>query len=291
MKITKAIISLAGFGTRFLPVTKAMPKEMLPVVDKPIVQYLVEEAVAAGITDIILVTRYGNRAIEDHFDSNSELEHLLEKQGKPDKLKIVKEISQLANFVYVRQKSHLPYGNATPLLVAKPLIDNDEAFVYMYGDDLVKSKVSCTKQLIDKFKEGGIDGINAVQEMPHEVLNRYGTVKFKESGVTNQLDYYVEKPETGTEPSNMVSFGRFVLSYKIFEHLRVDALGKDNELWMVDAVTKLAKEGVVLAQPIEGKWLTTGDPVNYLQATIEFALDNPSINGKFKEYLKTLKLD
>ena len=290
MKITKAIISLAGFGTRFLPVTKAMPKEMLPVVDKPIVQYLVEEAVAAGITDIILVTRYGNRAIEDHFDSNSELEHLLEQQGKTDKLKMVKEIAQMANFIYVRQKSHLPYGNASPLLAAKSLIDDDESFVYMYGDDLVKSKVSCTKQLIDKYNEGGIDGINAVQRMPREVLNRYGTVKLKEGGIENQLDYFVEKPAAGEEPSDMVSFGRFVLSYKIFDYLDPKNLGKDNELWMVDAVTQMAKDSVVLAQPFEGKWLTTGDPVNYLQATIEFALDHPKINGEFKQFLRELHI-
>lgn len=286
MKITKAIISLAGFGTRFLPVTKAMPKEMLPIVDKPIVQYLVEEAVEAGITDIILVTRYGNRAIEDHFDSNSELEHLLEQQGKKDKLEMIRQIPQLANFVYVRQKAHLPYGNATPLIVAKPLIDADEVFVYMYGDDLVKAEVSCTKQLIDKYNEGGIAAINAVQEMPEEVLHRYGMVKLKEGGMKNQLDYFVEKPEKGKAPSNLASFGRYVLSYKIFDYLDIKALGKDNELWMVDAVTKMAKDHVVIAQPIKGKWLTTGDPVNYLQATIEFALSNPKINGDFREYLK-----
>lgn len=288
MKITKAIISLAGFGTRFLPVTKAMPKEMLPIVDKPIVQYLVEEAVAAGIKDIILVTRYGNRAIEDHFDSNAELEHLLEKQGKKDKLEMVQRISQMANFVYVRQRAHLPYGNATPLLVAKPLIDNDESFVYMFGDDLVKAEVSCTKQLIDRYNKGDIAGINAVQEMPREDLNRYGVVKLKEKGLPDQLDYYVEKPEPDKAPSNLASFGRYVLSYRIFDYLDIKALGKDNELWMVDAVTKMAKDHVVIAQPIQGKWFTTGDPVNYLQATIEFALSDPKINEKFREYLKAL---
>jgi len=289
MKITKAIISLAGFGTRFLPVTKAMPKEMLPIVDKPIVQYLVEEAVASGIEDIILVTRYGNRAIEDHFDSNSQLEHLLEEQGKLEKLEMVRGISKMANFVYVRQKSHLPYGNATPLAVAKPLIDNDEAFVYMFGDDLVKAKIPCTKQLIERFNKGNIDGVNAVQEMPEEVLNRYGIVKLKEDGEKDQLDYYVEKPDLGKAPSNLASFGRYVLSYKIFDYLDITDLGKDNELWMVDAVTKMAKEGIVIAQPINGTWLTTGDPVSYLKATIEFALAHPEINGSLSEYLKTLK--
>ena len=265
-----------------------MPKEMLPVVDKPIVQYLVEEAVAAGITDIILVTRYGNRAIEDHFDSNAELEHLLEKQGKTERLEMVRKISQMANFIYVRQKSHLPYGNGTPLLVAKPLINKGEDFVYMYGDDLVKSDVSCTKQLVDRFNEGGIDGVNAVQEMPRKVLDRYGTVKLKEGKIKNQLDYYVEKPELGKEPSNLVTFGRFVFSSKIFDYLDVNATGKDNELWMVDAVTKMAKNHVVIAEPIKGKWLTTGDPINYLQATIEFALANPKINKDFKVYLQDL---
>ncbi|OIN93451.1 hypothetical protein AUJ38_03370 [bacterium CG1_02_42_9] len=290
-KITKAVIALAGFGTRFLPATKAQPKEMLPIIDKPIVQYLVEEAVDSGITVIILVTRHGSRALEDHFDSSPELENLLEAQGKTKYLEMVRKISTMANFVYVGQKKHMPYGNATPILCAKPLIDNDEAFVYMYGDDLVKAEVPCTKQLIDIFEKTGCAAINAVQEMPEDVLYRYGIVKYKEhkeGGVPNQLEYFVEKPEPGKAPSKMASFGRFVFSYQIFDFLSPEAVGKGNELWVVDAITKLAKDHVVLAQPIEGKWLTTGDPLNYLKATVEYALDHPEIKGAFREYLKTI---
>ena len=287
-KVTKAVIAVAGFGTRFLPVTKSQPKEMLPIVDKPIVQYLVEEAVASGITDVILVTRYGTRAIEDHFDSISELEHMLEKQGKTKYLEMVRQVSQMANFIYIRQRTHMPYGNATPMLCAKPLINDGESFVYMYGDDLVKAAVPCTKQLIDIYEKTGCAAINAVQPMPSDVLYRYGTVKYKDGGVPNQLEYFVEKPKAGEEPSNMVSFGRFVFSSKIFDYLTPEDTGKDNELWMVDAVTRLAKDHVVLAQPFEGKWLTTGDPLNYLKATVEYALEHPEIAEPFREYLKSI---
>lgn len=287
MKIRKAIITVAGFGTRFLPATKAQPKEMLPIVEKPIIQYLVEEAVAAGIQDIILVTRSDNRPIEDHFDSRFELEYKLEEAGKLERLEEVRKLSSMANFIYIRQKG--PYGNATPLVCAKHLLAPDEPFVYMFGDDLVLSKKPCVAQLIEAFEKEQAAAVVAVQEVPFEDLSKYGIVKFKGAD-TKEIDYVIEKPEPQNAPSNYSTFGRFVFSHKIIDALEETTLGKAGELWLMDAITKLAKTEKVLAHPIEGKWLTTGDPLNYLKATVEFALARPDLGAQFKDYLKTLKI-
>lgn len=288
--VTKAVIAAAGYGTRFLPATKNQPKEMLPIIDKPIIQYLVEEAVASGIKDIIIVTRAGQTALEDHFDSHVELEHLLRYQGKEKYLKEIQEIPQLANIVYVRQKKHLPYGNATPLLCAAPLIDDDEAFVYMFGDDLVQAKVPAVKQLIKVYEQHHPAAVLAVQEVPWEVVDRYGTVHYKKGTRINQIDGLVEKAPRDKAPSNMAQFGRFIFSYKVIETLKKTPTGKDNELWVADTLNKLAKKALVIAQPIEGKWLTTGDPLNYLKATVEYALARPDLAAPFGQYLRSLKL-
>lgn len=288
--VTKAVIAAAGYGTRFLPATKNQPKEMLPIIDKPIIQYLVEEAVASGISDIIIVTRAGQTALEDHFDSHVELEHLLRYQGKEKYLREIQEIPQLANIAYVRQKKHLPYGNATPLLCAAPLIDDDESFVYMFGDDLVQAKVPSVKQLIDIYEKHHPAAVLAVQEVPWEVVDRYGTVHYKRGTRINQIDRLVEKAKVEDAPSNMAQFGRFVFSHKVIETLEKTPTGKDNELWVADTLNKLAKKDLVIAQSIKGKWLTTGDPLNYLKATVEFALDRPDLGKPFKEYLQSLNL-
>src|SRR4030066_2297007 len=174
-KITKAVIAAAGHGTRFLPATKNQPKEMLPIIDKPIIHYLVEECVASGITDIIIVTRAGQGIMEDYFDSHVELEHMLDSQGKEELLEKVREIPNLANFVYVRQKKNLPYGNGTPLLCASPLIDDYEAFAYLFGDDMVISKTPCLKQLINAYENEKCDGVIAAQKVPTTEPYRYGT--------------------------------------------------------------------------------------------------------------------
>src|SRR5512136_935653 len=194
MKITKAVIAVAGYGTRFLPATKVQPKEMLPIVDKPVVQYLVEEAVASGITDIILVTRSGNQALEDHFDSSRELEIHLEAQGKMRELEEVQRIPTMANFIYVRQTKDMPYGNGTPLLCAKSLIHPDEAVVYMFGDDIVKSEVPCAKQLMDVYDECHPAAVIAAQEVPLDEISRYGVPKLKPGAGRRELEYIVEKP-------------------------------------------------------------------------------------------------
>jgi UTP--glucose-1-phosphate uridylyltransferase len=290
MKISKAVIAVAGYGTRFIPATKVQPKEMLPIVDKPVVQYLVEEAVASGITDIILVTRSGNQALEDHFDSSRELEIHLEAQKKWKELEEVRRIPNMANFIYVRQGRDMPYGNGTPLLCAKSLISPDEAFVYMFGDDVVKSELPCTRQLINVFHEHGPAGVIAVQEVPLSEVHRYGVPKLKQGSDRNELEYIVEKPAPAYAPSNLAQLGRFVFTHKIIDILEKLTVGKGGELWLTDAIDRLAATDSVLVHTIEGKWFTTGDPLRFLKTTVELALDRPDIGRAFAEYLKGLDL-
>ena len=291
-KIRKAIIAAAGYGTRFLPATKNQPKEMLPIIDKPIIHYLVEECVASGITDIIIVTRAGQGIMEDYFDSHVELEHMLDVNGKEELLKTVREIPQLANFVYVRQKKNLPYGNGTPLLVAAPLIDNDEAFVYMFGDDLTIAKTPVTKQLINVYHKEKPSAILAVQEVPDSEVERYGTVEYKKDAKYKyEIKALLEKMPLGKNPSNMAQFGRFVFNYDVVKELKNTPSGKGGELWISDVLNNLAKKGKkVIAQPIEGEWLTTGDPLRYMKAQVRFALERKDFGGEFSEFLKSLKL-
>ena len=290
-KIKKAIIAAAGYGTRFLPATKNQPKEMLPIIDKPIIHHLVEECVSSGITDIIIVTRSGQGIMEDYFDSSLELEYMLDKNGKEDLLKKVRDIPQMANFVYVRQKKNLPYGNGTPLLVAAPLIDNDESVVYMFGDDLTISKKPVTKQLIDVFYNNSPSAVLAVQEVPDSDVERYGTVKYKNKETNYEISTILEKMPLGKNPSNMAQFGRFVFSYDVIKEVKNTSTGKDNELWITDVLNNLAQSGKkVIAQPIEGKWLTTGDPLRYMQTQVLFALERSDIGKDFSEFLKNLDL-
>ena len=290
MNITKAVIAVAGYGTRFIPATKVQPKEMLPIVDKPVVQYLVEEAVDSGITDIILVTRSGNQAVEDHFDSSLELEMHLEMQGKWEELEKVRCIPNMANFIYLRQSKNLPYGNGTPLLCAKSLIHPGEAVVYMFGDDVVKSDVPCARQLIDVYNTYRPAAVLAVQEVPLQEISRYGAAKLKPNTDRYELEHIVEKPAPEKAPSNLAQLGRFVLSYKTVEILESIHVEEGGELWLTDAIDRLAATDPVLVHPIEGKWFTTGDPLRFLKTTVEFALDRPDIGPDFARFLRELDL-
>lgn len=289
-KITKAVIAVAGYGTRFLPATKNQPKEMLPIIDKPIIQYLVEEAVDSGIKDIILVTRFGQHIMEDYFDSNLELEYKLEEDQKLDYLKRVREVSTLANFIYVRQKKDLPYGNGTPLLCVKDLIDNDESFVYMFGDDLTLTNgfPPVTKQLMDVYNEQNASVVEGVQEIPWDEVSRYGVVNYKKDAKYQyEMESIVEKPKKEEAPSNMAQFGRFVFSYDVIEKAQHTSTGKDGELWVTDIVNELAQEGKkVIAQPIKGEWLTTGDPLRFLKATFKFAMQRDDLKEELLGFLK-----
>jgi len=279
-KIKKAIIAVAGSGTRLLPATKTMPKEMLPIVDKPIIQLVVEELVAAGIEDIILVTKWDKKPLEDHFDYSWALVQELKKTGKEELAENIKKIADMANFIYVRQKG--PYGNGTPVLSAASLV-KDEPFVFVFGDDLVKSKISFTKQMVDDYEENEKLSI-AVQEVPLEVVNRYGIVKLKEG--TREIEDIIEKPAIEEAPSRLADFGRMILDPDIVGILKRTALGKGNELWIVDAIKTYIKEGgVFLAKEIEdGEWLTTGDPLNFLKATLKYAFEREDIGRDLKEF-------
>ena len=290
-KVRKAVIAAAGYGTRFLPATKNQPKEMLPIIDKPIIHHLVDECVASGITEIIIVTRSGQGIMEDYFDSQLELEYMLDKNGKKELLKKVREIPLLANFIYVRQKKNLPYGNGTPLLVASPLIDDNESIVYMFGDDLTISKKPVLKQLIDVYYKEEPTAVLAVQNVPDSEVERYGTVKYKNSKNGYEISELLEKMPLGKNPSNMAQFGRFIFSYDVIKEVKNTKTGKDGELWISDVLNNLAhKNRKVIAQPINGKWLTTGDPLRYMQTQVLFALERPDIGKEFTKFLRGLNL-
>ena len=284
MKIKKAIIAVAGSGTRLLPATKSMPKEMLPIVDKPIIQLVVEELVEAGIEDIIFVTRWDKKPLEDHFDHSTALEDDLKKNGKNELAEKISSIAEMANFIYIRQKG--PYGNGTPVLSAASLVD-DEPFVFVWGDDLVKSKVSFTKQMVDDYEKNG-NLMIGVQEMPKEVLNRYGIVKLKEG--TMEIEDIVEKPSIEEAPSCMADFGRMILNQDFINILKKTALGKGNELWIVDAIKTYVKNGgKFMAKKVEdGEWLTTGDPLNYLKATLAYAAEREDLKEDLNKYIKKI---
>ncbi len=281
-KIKKAVVAVAGSGTRFLPATKTMPKEMLPIVDKPIIQLVAEELVEAGIEDIIMVTKWDKKPLEDHFDHNWALADELNRAGKLEQLRKVKKVADMANFIYIRQKG--PYGNGTPVLSASSLIKN-EPFVYVWGDDLVKSDVAFTKQMIKAYERHGHLMIG-VQKVPKEVVNRYGIVKLREG--TMEIEDIIEKPSINKAPSQLADFGRMILDQKIVDILTNTPLGKSNELWIVDAIRRYVKGGgIFLAKEVEnGEWLTTGDPLNYLKSILKYALDRKDIGKDLKDFIK-----
>lgn len=287
-KIHKAVIPAAGFGTRFLPQTKAMPKEMLPIVDKPVIQYVVEELVASGITDIIIVTGWHKRAIEDHFDYPFELVKLLEQQKKYELLEQVKKTAELANFIYIRQKG--PYGNGTPVLCAKQVI-GDEPFVTIWGDEFIYAHPPRTKQCIEVFEKYGDPVISAVR-VPKDDVSRYGIVEA--TNVENnvwQIKRLIEKPSKEEAPSNLAAHGCYVLTPDIFSYLEKVKPGKGDEIWLTDAIKELMKKRPVYACEVkDAKYYDTGNKLEYLKTVVEFALQHKDLNGDFREYLRSLKL-
>jgi UTP--glucose-1-phosphate uridylyltransferase len=287
-KIHKAVIPAAGFGTRFLPQTKAMPKEMLPIVDKPVIQYVVEELVASGITDIVIVTGWHKRSIEDHFDYPYELIKTLELQKKDKLLEEVKHTAELANFIYIRQKG--PYGNGTPVLCAKPVI-GDEPFVVIWGDEFIYSNPPRARQCIDVFEKYGDPVISAIR-VPKGDVSRYGIVEVTDvEAHVGQIKRLIEKPAVEEAPSNLAAHGCYILTPDIFpilEHLKP---GKSDEIWLTDAIRELMKMRPVYACEIQnGKYYDTGNKLEYLKTVVEFALQHKDLNGEFREYLKSLKL-
>lgn len=294
-KVTKAVIPAAGFGTRFLPQTKAMPKEMLPIVDKPIIQYIVEELVDAGIKDIILVTGYHKRTIEDHFDyPNLDLVENLKMGGEKKKpmLDEVEKIANMANFVYVRQKG--PYGNGTPLMNVRDIV-GDEPFIYTWSDDFIVAEPSRFKQLIAAYEKYGYSCLSGVRAKKDEDYDRYGFVGGKElePGVID-AEVIVEKPGKEKAPSDIATVSGFLFTPDIFDYLdkAMSKLQDGQEFYYNDALKLMLEDGKhVLGLEIkDGKYYDTGNKLEYLKTVVEFALKHPDMNGKFKEYLKSLNL-
>ena len=290
-KIRKAVIPAAGFGTRFLPQTKAMPKEMLPIVDKPVIQYVVEEAVASGIKDIIIVTGALKRAIEDHFDvPNAELLKNLENSGKHELIKEIKKISEMANFIYVRQKGL--YGNGTPVLAAEPVIE-DEPFAVLWGDEFIYSKPPRLAQMIAVYNKYGGIVISGVRIQKKEDLKRYGIADIeKVTDKVYKIKSIVEKPDPDKAPSNLATHGAYILPPQIFKALKAIKPGKGGEIWLVDAINLLKEQGIpVYAVEIEnGKYYDTGDKIEYMKTVVELALEHKDVNGEFRKFLKDLNL-
>lgn len=284
MKIRKAIIPAAGLGTRFLPATKAQPKEMLPIVDKPTIQYIVEEAVASGIEEIIIISGRGKRSIEDHFDKSYELEDALLKKSKLAMLDEVQKISNLANIYFVRQKEAKGLGHA--LLCAKSFI-GEEPFAVLLGDDIVMSETPCLKQLINIFEYCN-SSVVAVQSVKEDEVSKYGIIKPKGMMIEPNLihiDTLVEKPKKEEAPSRYAIMGRYVLRPEIFDCLEKIPFGQGNELQLTDAINELNKHQAVLAYNFEGRRFDIGDKLGFIKATIDFALERKDIKDEVLSYL------
>ncbi len=292
MRVRKAVLPAAGWGTRFLPATKAQPKEMLPLVDKPVIQYAVEEAVAAGIEQVIIVTSSQKRAIEDHFDVSYELEHLLEERGDVEMLRRIRHISDLAQVAYVRQKEQLGLGHA--VLMAKELIGH-EPFAVILSDDVVVGERPCIGQLIHAYNETH-SSVVAVMEVPHQETSRYGVIDPEPAG--NDLDHgrlyrvkgLVEKPDPEDAPSDLAIIGRYVLTPKIFEKLEQTQRGAGGEIQLTDAIEALMQEQEVFAYAFEGTRYDAGTTMGWLKASVELALQRPDLSAEFRDYLRSVPL-
>jgi len=288
MKVHKAIIPAAGLGTRFLPATKAQPKEMLPIVDTPTIQFIVEEAVSSGIEDIIIVTGRSKRAIEDHFDKSYELEEALKKSGKEDLLLQIRDISNLVNIHYIRQKE--PKGLGHAIHCAKAFIGN-EPFAVLLGDDIVKSEEPCLKQLINVYNEYKTT-ILGVQKVPESEVSSYGIISGKQidERVVKVTDM-VEKPDIDQAPSNTAILGRYIISPAIFSHLENIPPGKNGEIQLTDALKSLMKDEAMYAYNFIGKRYDVGNRMGFLKATVEFALDRDDLKDEFRAWLKQIIKD
>lgn len=285
----KGIITIAGFGTRFLPASKAIPKEMIPIAGKPLIQYHVEGLVAAGIREIIVVVRDNGVIVQDHFSPNAELQEHLEASGKHELLEEMRRVDRMADIVLVRQPEDLPYGNATPALVARPWLNPGEPFYYMFGDDIVMGEVPIPQQMLETFNEREPAAVLAAQQVPDEETHLYGCIELK-PGSDYEMTRIVEKPAPGTAPSNLVQIGHFIFTAEIFEVLDRLETGKGGELWLADAVDGLANQARVVVHPIEGLWMAAGDPLRQLKACIEVSLRRDDMRNELATYLSSLEL-
>ena len=284
----KAIITDAGFASRYLPITKTIPKAMIPIGAKPVMQLCVEECAEAGIDEIIIVATPNTKSKEiydDYFHNPSEnVKALLDKQGKSERFEPVEKVLNFPKITVIEQDPNLPYGNGSPIVSAKEFVENDEAFVVLYSDDLILGEGD-VKTLIEKYKEHPeAKAVIATQEMPEETWSKFGMVALKDNGT---LSHIVEKPKTpDLSPSNLTSYGRYLLTPEVFEYLVPENTGLDDELWTVDAITKLAEHGDVVVAHSKGKWITTGDPKNYFMAHLEYVLSHTDYAEDVKKFVE-----
>ena len=295
IKVKKAVLPAAGFGTRFLPATKAVPKELLPIVDKPTIQYIMEEVVHSGIHEVILITGREKGSIEDHFDTSAELENHLRKKGRHDLLKIVQEVSEMVTLVSVRQKEPLGLGHA--VLCAKKAVGN-EPFAVLLGDDLIDASVPCIRQMIDTYEElhRGVNpsapgsALIAIQKVPWAETHLYGIIKGKKiKDRVYRIEDMIEKPEKGTAPSNLAIIGRYILPPEIFEILENLRPDRKGEIQLTNGLRELNRRAPVFGYEFFGDRYDAGDKLGYLEANIAFGLKHPELGPKLKRYLKTLK--
>lgn len=289
--IKKAIITDAGFASRYLPITKTIPKAMIPIGAKPVMQLCVEECVEAGIEEIIIVATPNTKSKEiydDYFHNKADnVKALLDKQGKSERFAAVEEVLNFPKITVIEQDPNLPYGNGSPIVSAKEFVENEEAFVVLYSDDLILGQGDVKTLIEDYEKYPGAKGVIAAQEMPEEVWHKYGMIALKENGT---LSHIVEKPKTpDLAPSNLTSYGRYLLTPEVFDYLVPSNTGLDGELWTVDAITKLAEHGDVVVAKSKGKWITTGDPKNYFLAHLEYVLNYSDYADEVKKIVEAAK--
>lgn len=289
--IKKAIITDAGFASRYLPITKTIPKAMIPIGAKPVMQLCVEECVEAGIEEIIIVATPNTKSKEiydDYFHSKADnVKILLDKQGKSDRFEAVEKVLSFPKITVIEQDADLPYGNGSPIVSAKQYVENEEAFVVLYSDDLILGEGDVKTLIEDYEKAPEAKAVIAAQEMPEEVWHKYGMIALKENGT---LSHIVEKPKTpDLAPSNLTSYGRYLLTPEVFEYLVPSNTGLDGELWTVDAITKLAEHGDVVVAKSKGKWITTGDPKNYFLAHLEYVLNYSDYGDDVRKIVEASK--
>jgi UTP--glucose-1-phosphate uridylyltransferase len=290
-RVRKAIITDAGFASRYLPITKTIPKAMLPLGNRPIMQFMVEECAEAGIEEIIIVaTPEGKPIYEDYFNNNvNRIRKQLAAQGKEDRYEPVQHVLDFPKIVVIEQDPSLPYGNGSPVASAQKYVETEEAFLVIYSDDVVFGQPGDAKVMVEAYEQNPhLDGIIMAQEVSPEVVDKYGIISFK-PGTENELDNIVEKPDKGTEPSRLASYGRYLLKPNVFQYLIPGNTGKDNELWTVDAITEVARRGSVRVEHTQGMWMTTGDPENYFNAHLMFALRHEKYGSKIRSWLDELE--
>lgn len=289
-RVRKAIITDAGFASRYLPITKTVPKAMLPLGNRPIMQFVVEECVEAGIEQIIIVaTPEGKPIYEDYFNNSvNRIRKQLASQGKEDRYAPVQHVLDYPKIVVIEQDPSLPYGNGSPVSSAQKFVEGEEAFLVLYSDDVVYGKPGDAKVMVDLYtQDPSVEGIIMAQEVSPKVVDKYGIISFQK-GSDRQLDNIIEKPEPNEAPSHLASYGRYLLKPSVFEHLNPLNTGKDGELWTVDAITKIAKTKKVIVERTQAEWMTTGDPENYFHAHLKFVMEYEKYGSKVKEWVESL---